>query len=135
MKDRIAKILSYYNLTSSAFADKIGVQRSGISHILSGRNKPSYDFLVSLLDKFPEINANWLLMGEGDMLETNDTAISYETPVNKDYSIGTKNYDDDEPRDEFINSYKSKQHDDHGKPIEYIMILYKDGSFRRYVSE
>ena len=56
----------YYNLSASAFADKIGVQRSGISHILSGRNKPSLEFVMKLHSYFPEVSLYWLLNGKGE---------------------------------------------------------------------
>lgn len=68
MQERLNKILKYYKLTPAQLADSINVQRSSISHILSGRNKPSYDFLVKILSKFNHINANWLLSGHGNML-------------------------------------------------------------------
>lgn len=59
--------MEYEDLKSSAFADKIGVNRATISHILSGRNKPSIDFLEKLLYVYPEVNANWLITGIGYM--------------------------------------------------------------------
>ena len=55
------------NLTSSQFADKLGVQRSGMSHILSGRNKPSLDFVLKVLAGFPDLDPQWLLQGKGKM--------------------------------------------------------------------
>ncbi len=69
MEDRLLKILKHYNLSSAAFADKLGVQRSSISHLLSGRNKPSFDFLTRLLIDFPEINIEWFINGEGYMIK------------------------------------------------------------------
>ena len=63
---RLKKILDYYSLSASAFAETIAVQRSSISHILSGRNKPSLEFLTKVLNAFPEIDLLWLLSGEGD---------------------------------------------------------------------
>lgn len=74
MKSRLSELLKYYHLSSAQFADNIGVQRSSISHILSGRNKPSYDFLLKILDKYPEISAEWLLTGTGSMLKSNNYA-------------------------------------------------------------
>tara|TARA_B100000902_G_C27284671_1_gene903724 strand:+ start:120 stop:509 length:390 start_codon:yes stop_codon:yes gene_type:complete len=62
--DRIKKIISDNQLTNSSFADKIGVPRSSISHILSGRNNPSLDLIIKILKSFPEINADFLLTGE-----------------------------------------------------------------------
>ena len=61
MKDRIIQFLREMNMTSTKFADEIGVQRSSISHILSGRNKPSYDFIEKMLNAYPTINAQWLI--------------------------------------------------------------------------
>ena len=58
---RLQKIIAYYGLSGSALADKIGVQRSSISHIISGRNKPSLDFVLKVLSAFPEVDLYWLL--------------------------------------------------------------------------
>ncbi len=65
MNNRLQQFLELENLTPARLADTIGVQRSGLSHILSGRNKPSFDFITRLLSKFPRINADWLLTGKG----------------------------------------------------------------------
>lgn len=59
---RLQQIIDFYSLSASSFADKIGVQRSSISHILSGRNKPSLDFVMKVLSYFPEVDLYWLLM-------------------------------------------------------------------------
>lgn len=67
MNERLRKLLESEQLSSSAFADIIGVQRSSISHLLAGRNKPSYDFLIKTLEAFPGLRADWLLLGEGSM--------------------------------------------------------------------
>lgn len=101
MIDRIKSLLAVKNLTSSQFANEIGVQRSGISHILSGRNKPSLDFILKILDHFPEINEVWLLKGEGEMykgnspqelLEKGDVAESsvVNEEIKPDYSMNTE---------------------------------------------
>ena len=67
MVDRIKLILEKQDLTPAGFADTIGIQRSGMSHILNGRNKPSLDFIVKTLQHFPSINPDWLLTGDGEM--------------------------------------------------------------------
>jgi len=67
MIERIKSLLAVKNLSSSQFANEIGVQRSGISHILSGRNKPSLDFVLKILEHYPEISETWLLKGDGEM--------------------------------------------------------------------
>lgn len=68
MKDRIKGILDHFRITPSKFADTIGMQRSAVSHILSGRNKPGLDFLSKILDSYAEISGDWLVTGKGDML-------------------------------------------------------------------
>ncbi|MCX6231566.1 MAG: helix-turn-helix transcriptional regulator [Bacteroidetes bacterium] len=82
MLNRILLILKTQNLSSSQFADEIGVQRSGISHILSGRNNPSLEFVTKILKRYPEINSDWILFGKGSMykgmndkMETTDKEI------------------------------------------------------------
>ena len=65
MNNRLQQFLELENITPARLADTLGVQRSGLSHILSGRNKPGYEFLTKLLTKFPHINSDWLLLGKG----------------------------------------------------------------------
>ena len=65
LNERISKVISYSELSSSEFADEIDVQRSNISHITSGRNKPSLDFLIKIKERFPELQWDWLITGQG----------------------------------------------------------------------
>lgn len=67
MQDRLNKLLISEKLNPSKFAELIGVQRSSISHMLSGRNKPSFDVIQLILRKFSNINPEWLIMGTGEM--------------------------------------------------------------------
>ncbi len=67
MKDRIVKFLISEKISPSEFADKIGVQRSSMSHILNGRNFPSASFLQKMLQTFPLLNPRWLMIGDGEM--------------------------------------------------------------------
>lgn len=76
MEDRLLKLLDTEQLSSAKFADAIGVQRSSVSHILSGRNKPSFDFLQKTLKAFPMVNADWLILGEGNMYEGDVNPVS-----------------------------------------------------------
>jgi len=64
IQERLQLILKMHNVSPSAFADKLGVQRSNVSHVLSGRNKPSLDFLEKIILQFPRVNAHWLITGE-----------------------------------------------------------------------
>lgn len=67
MRDRLIEFLKAENKSSAQLAEEIGVQPSGISHILSGRNNPSLDFILKMLDKYPFISTDWLLFGTGNM--------------------------------------------------------------------
>lgn len=69
--ERILAILEDKELTPSSFADKIGIQRSSMSHILSGRNKPSLDVIHKIIITFPDIQSDWLLTGKGTMKQLN----------------------------------------------------------------
>ena len=74
MKDRLQKFLNYEGLSRSNFAQIMGVQQSSITHILSGRNKPSFDFIEKMLQRFPKIAPDWLIMGKGPMYRTNESS-------------------------------------------------------------
>ncbi len=67
MKARILDFLKAENKSSAQLAEEIGVQASGISHILSGRNNPSLDFVLKMLDKYKYLSTDWLLFGKGSM--------------------------------------------------------------------
>ena len=69
MKERLLQLLDLEHLTPSKFADLIGVQRSSVSHLLSDRNKPSFDFLQKTLKTFPGLKAEWLMLGDGPMYD------------------------------------------------------------------
>ena len=70
MHIRIKKWIENKGLKSSSFADKIGVNRATISHVLSGRNKPSIDFLDKMIRAFPDLNSNWIVSGDGLMYKS-----------------------------------------------------------------
>jgi transcriptional regulator with XRE-family HTH domain len=67
IKDRIVKIITSEGISPSLFADMIGVQRSSVSHILSGRNNPGLEILQKILTGFPKYNADWLITGRGEV--------------------------------------------------------------------
>jgi len=66
--ERFTKVIEYSEMTPAEFAEEIGVQRSSISHIISGRNKPSLDFITKIKTAFPDFEWDWLITGEGEML-------------------------------------------------------------------
>jgi DNA-binding XRE family transcriptional regulator len=70
LNERISKVIEYSGFTPSEFADEIDVQRSSISHVTSGRNKPSLEFIIKIKSRFPEILWDWLVNGDGEMLKS-----------------------------------------------------------------
>ena len=73
IENRLQLIMASNRLNATSFADRIGVQRSNLSHILNGRNKPGYDFLLKVIQSFPNVNAHWLLTGENQISSQEDT--------------------------------------------------------------
>ncbi len=70
MLERILEVIKKENLNHSSYADEIGIQRSSLSHILNGRNNPSLDFVIKTLQRFPNINPEWLILGKGMMYKS-----------------------------------------------------------------
>jgi transcriptional regulator with XRE-family HTH domain len=139
MKDRILAFLKTENKSSAQFAEEIGVQPSGISHILSGRNNPSLDFVIKMLEKYPFISTDWLLFGKGSMYNEPSLATLFdeagqnepEKPaVNKGKTLGTKT-------ESFENSSLSvdSSHELTGKSLSHIKKIvwfYEDSSFEEF---
>ncbi len=86
MIDRINLILKAKNVTARQFAEEIGIQPSGMSHILSGRNNPSLDFVMKVIRRYPEIDINWLMFGKGEMYDSQHSHPQPEEPVAKSVS-------------------------------------------------
>ena len=116
--ERLKTVLSHYNLTASAFADTIGVPRSSISHLLSGRNKPSLDFVLKLVDKFPEINLYWFLYGKGHFPNTGNVPQKMDS-----IEATSKSADIDLPT-------PPRSFDD--QKISKIAVFYEDGTFETF---
>ncbi|HLV14781.1 MAG TPA: helix-turn-helix transcriptional regulator [Xanthomarina sp.] len=120
---RLQKVIDFYNENASSFAEKIGVQRSSISHILSGRNKPSLDFILKVLSTFPEVELYWLLNGKGQF------------PV-KDNSQGKLDFEENSKNNNPITVpseiKQTEKISSTGKSIERIVIFYTDGSFKNF---
>ena len=118
---RLQKVIDYYGESASSFAEKIGVQRSSISHILSGRNKPSLDFILKVLASFPEVDLYWLFNGKGHFpAEPKKEVIETLTePLASPLEIRDK---------------KIKPQVNQDKDIERIVIFYADGTFKNYLN-
>jgi transcriptional regulator with XRE-family HTH domain len=140
---RMEFIMDHFGLSASSFADKISVQRSSISHLLSGRNKPSLDFILKILAVFPELNLYWFLDGSGSYLKNDD----FDLTLNKKEIASTPTLQNEEknsneifktdgnsesktenysiPPQAFLNKMEGKQ-------IEKIVCFYTDGTFTDY---
>jgi transcriptional regulator with XRE-family HTH domain len=118
---RLKLMLNYYEISAAQLADKIEVQRSSISHILSGRNKPSLEFVLKILKAFPEVELYWLLNGKGTFPKVEENAEITSTPssnIKKETSV----------EDNKLQS-KSNSND---LAIERIVVFYKNGTFKNY---
>ena len=78
MNTRLKQFLAAENISQSQFADTINVVRASVSHVLSGRNKPGYDFITAIITAYPHLNIEWLMLGRGKMYKSTTAVV--ETP-------------------------------------------------------
>ncbi len=139
LNDKIKQILTEKNISPSHFADEIGIQRSSISHILAGRNKPSLEIVQKVIRRFPDLGINWILDDEELPEITAESAI--QTAENQDpksilmpkerVSELNRNSQSDEP-DVQQNLKPENSQVKTDKKIERVIIFYGDGSFQEY---
>ncbi len=141
MKERLLEFLKAENKTSAQLAEEIGVQPSGISHILSGRNNPSLDFVLKMLEKYSFISTDWLLFGKESMYkdikmqtlfdenfgnsDVNTTKVLKNEPVKSEIEFTNVLKDEikSDPADKSINRTSS---------IQRIVWFYDNNSFEEY---
>ena len=124
--NRLQKILDYYNISATELSNQIKFNRSTISHLLSGRNKPSLDFVMRILQKYPEVELYWLLNGKGvfpasikspsstdDLKSDPATIIEHILPPNKHLKEASANLTSN-------------------ADVDQIVIFFKDGTFKSY---
>jgi transcriptional regulator with XRE-family HTH domain len=121
---RIKKVIENNELNAASFAEKIGVQRSGISHILSGRNKPSLEFLSKIQHKFEEVEYDWLLLGIENSKKEAPTLFSEKTEP----QVQSDSIIDDGSIKKQIEPLS--QNFDDAQEINKIIFIYTDGSFK-----
>ena len=136
--------MDHKGLTSSELADTIGVQRSNVTHVLHGRNKPSFSFISKLLETYPEIDAKWLITGEGQMLEagTSSAATLFQEEIPATYSVRTeKNVEKASEKIKHQDTIEDKPIpknmvdavvEGDTKEIERVVIFYTDQTFKQY---
>ena len=136
MQEQLEEILRKEELSSSQFADKIGVQRSSVSHVLSGRNKPGFDFINKILKAFPSLNADWLITGQGEMYRERRSAMDLfdgpfsETSPAKDERKLSANVESSG-----IREVKGQLRKLSLREVERVIVFYTDKTFREYRSE
>ena len=159
-KDRLAHILRSKNLTGTQFAGLMGIQPSNVSHLLSGRNNPSLDFLVKLKETFPEYSFDWIILGKKPitMVEPCNAAeqpeilnqIEKDPNIKLDFGVAEENDASDDSdqssvideiteklsfsadnQNVVINKHDFHKHDDRPKKI---LIMYEDNTFEVYNS-
>ncbi|MEZ4786297.1 MAG: helix-turn-helix transcriptional regulator [Flavobacterium haoranii] len=150
---RLEAIFEFYGLSASTFADKIGVQRSSLSHLLSGRNKPSLDFILKVDEVFEEVDLYWLLNGTGTFPKSEMTITEaikeVEKPSNDVLSENLKindNFSQDlfsevseastsTPIEKITNEFTTEKKISETiieSDIDYIVIFFKNGKFKKY---
>lgn len=132
MKERILQFIQSEQISSTQFADTIGVQRSSVSHILSGRNNPSFDFIKKILSNYHDMNPEWLILGEGEMYKT---AVSRELFEGDTAVTGVKNA-------EVLSEVQRKEQREMLRPaaemtsenidIERVVIFFNNNTFTEY---
>lgn len=121
---RMYKIMEHYNLSAATFSDEINVQRSSISHLLSGRNKPSLEFVLKIVDHYEEVTLDWLLYGrnsfptsqKNNAKDQEEKIISSPTQNRKDTAL-------------LIDKSQKKTTP---SEIERIVVFYQNGTFKEY---
>lgn len=132
MKERILQFLNSEQISSTQFADTIGVQRSSVSHILSGRNNPSFDFIRKILSSYTGISAEWLILGIGEMYKEAGTKELFE-PEKVD-SVIEPVEDRSELKETPTQKKPSRGVEDAAESfdIERVVIFYSNNTFTEY---
>ncbi len=141
MKERIIEFLKAENKSSAQLAEEIGVQPSGISHIISGRNKPSLDFILKMLDRYKYLSTEWILFGKGAMYKEKQAQTlfdAYPEPVdsmnNEDLSPlktrqAVEDHHNNSEQDSGITVSESLKR---GTEVVRIVWFYSNNSFEEY---
>lgn len=144
MRDRILKIMEREGLTPSKFAESIGIQRSAMSHIISGRNNPSLDVLLKILERFTYVDSDWLLFGKGEMIR--EHMLAEPTLFTNTLENRPEVQASGENRREIgvetpVNSHKQPVveqvicQEKPSKNVSKIMIFYSDNTFDTFIPE
>jgi transcriptional regulator with XRE-family HTH domain len=126
--ERLKIIMTTNRLNAGTFADKIGIQRSNMSHVLTGRNKPSLDFIEKVLIAFPRVNANWLIFGD---LSSQNEPNSIESPI-PSFKRLEANKNEVSVANEMIDPLLNSKKGVTNKKIVKVITFYDDFTFDEY---
>lgn len=142
MKEKLEFLLKHNALTATQLARMLDIQPSGISHIISGRNKPSFDLVVKILKAFPDLNPDWLLLDSDAIFrcEVASPTIRHEisdvvpssSPVLPFDEVSNIEASEDKKisKNDFAPIFPSSQNS--GKKVERIIVMYSDRTFESY---
>lgn len=147
MQDRLKQFLTMENISPARFAEVMGIQRSGISHLLSGRNKPSFEFIQKMMTAYPDINYEWLILGKGRPYKSDrkippqtenpslftepaqdDTSLNDDLPSDSQ-AIGCQNPPSQPAENRIFPGALAADGDFSAKKIIRITVFYNDGTF------
>lgn len=134
MKDRIKEYMDYKNINAGELASMLDVQRSNISHILNGRNKPGAAFIEKMLIVFPDMDARWLLTGAGKMISNADSTqipVAEEKKVEVVQELKVKESPALE-REPIVKAEPIVEATRSSDAIDKVILIYKDGTFSTY---
>ncbi|MBR5176341.1 MAG: helix-turn-helix transcriptional regulator [Bacteroidales bacterium] len=128
MNQRLQQFLSAEGLTQTQLADRLGVAKASVSHILAGRNKPGYDFIVSLSRQFPNLNLDWLINGKGRMYKITGqdgdiSPVVHTTDQNREPQGG----------EIFEISQETAENQSDTPKIVKVVVFYDNGTFQEIV--
>lgn len=131
MKDRLKLLLEHLRIPASEFADKLGVQRSSVSHLLSGRNNPGFDFIQKVMTAYPLINPDWLILGQGNITREYTVSGDNVSPAGKKMGIPVEITHQIMAETKEVASRALTQET---TSVQKVIVLYKDGTFEEYTS-
>lgn len=127
---RLEKILEFYGMSASALAEEIDFNRSTISHLVSGRNKPSLEFVMKILQKFPELEMDWLVLGKGKFpRDAASKSVEDKSKIDPapTFSKSVESIMENIQKTEIHPAQKSKE-----QKVDKIVIFFSDGTFKLY---
>ncbi len=145
MKDRIIKIMEHEGMGQAQFASAIGIQRAAMSHIISGRNNPSLDVIMKILNYFSNINPDWLLFGIGDILREDSKDLkseSLQTDVPREINLvsNSEEHNSIEDSSHTVDNNPSEKQlfipvEKSTKTVTRILVFYSDNTYESFVPE